>query len=117
MVEVQVARLENTHDLNAFSRFAVEGNAGLLDNLHGQTLQGRQVYRQVTALAQVLDAVDQRVGPEQRLLEQRVADVLLAFCGHFAQDLQQGLLVVADVTGIGVTLEDAQHARCAPQQF
>ena len=69
MVEVEVARLEDAHHLNAFSRFTVEGNAGLLDDLHGQALKGCQVYRQVTALAQVLDAVDQRVCPEQRLLE------------------------------------------------
>ena len=117
MVEVEVSRLEDSHDLNAFSRFAMKWDAGLLDDLHGQALQGCQIYRQVAALSEVVDSVDQRVGPEQRLLEQRVADILLTLRGYFAQDLQKGLPVVADVSGIGMTLEDAQHARCASHEL
>ena len=45
VVEVEVARFQHAHDLKTFGRFAVEGDAGLLDDLRDQSLQGGLRHR------------------------------------------------------------------------
>ena len=110
VVEVEVARLQHAHDLKTFGGLTVEGDAGLLDDLRDQSLQGVLRHRQVATALQVVETVDQHIGTEQRLLEHRIADVGTTLGGHLAQELCQRLLVVADVFGIGMALEGAKEA-------
>ena len=104
VVEVDVARLEHTHHLDALDGLAVEGDAGLLDNLRGESLQGLVGDLQIATLYQRIQAVDQHVGSEKRLLEQGVLYLVLGLLGYLAQHLLQGLCVV-DKSGIGMTME------------
>ena len=56
MVEVEVTRLEHSHDLNADGRLAVEGYRRLLDELADQSLERDVVNLQVAAVDEVLES-------------------------------------------------------------
>ena len=53
MVEIEVARFQHAHHLNAFSRFAVERDAGGLDELGHETFEGSEVDDEVASCNQV----------------------------------------------------------------
>ena len=91
VAEVQVARLEHAHHLQPFGRFTVEGDRGGLYELRYESLQRGDVYLQVAVVNQRQQAVDERVGPEYRLLEERVLNVRLSCCHlqSFGHPLQQ----------------------------
>ena len=89
VVEVEVARLEHTHDLHALGRLAVEGDGGLLDELLQQALQRGVCHDQIAAADESVEAVDERVAAEQRLLEQRVLYFVLGAGGYLAQEGKQ----------------------------
>ena len=67
VVEVEVAGLEHTHDLDAFSWFAVEWNRGGLYNLCDEALQGGHVDCENAAVCEAAHAVEQGVHTEEAL--------------------------------------------------
>ena len=67
MVEVEVTRLEYAHDLNALSRFAVEGDRGGLHELGEEPLQGDDIHLEGAAVDEVGHAVKQGVHAEESL--------------------------------------------------
>ena len=113
VVEIEVARFQNAHYLKAFGGFSVERDAGLLENLCGESLQRLIGHLQIATLHQSVQAVDEGVGPEERLLEQGVLYLVLSLLGNGAQHGQQGLCVI-DETGIGMAPESSQQTGCAP---
>ena len=113
VVEVKVARLQHTHDLHTLGRLAVEGDAGLLHQLHRQPLQRLVAHHEVPADDEAVEPVDQRVGAEQRLLEQRVVALGTALARYLLEHLQQRRTVVADETGVGMAVEGAHQTRRA----
>ena len=71
MVEVDVSRFQNTHHLNTFDRFSVEGDAGGRNDLCDESLQGEGVYLERATSDEVTQTIQQGVHAEQTLLRQR----------------------------------------------
>ena len=61
VVEVEVAGFEHTHHLQAFGRFSVEGDGGLLDELLDESLQGADVEDEGAVVDEVAHTVQQCV--------------------------------------------------------
>ena len=72
VVEVQVTRFEHAHHLQALGGLTVEGNRRLLNQLADKPLQGVHGDVEHTVGHEAVQTVDERIGPEQRLLKQRV---------------------------------------------
>ena len=91
----------------------MEGDGGLLDELVDQPLQCGVVDAEVAAGYEVSETVDERIGSEERLLEQRVLAVGIP--GYLAQECQElsqihrfcPFTTILYILGIGMTLEDA----------
>ena len=75
VLEIEVSRLKNAHDLQSLGRFAVEGNRGRLDELVEQSAERGDVAVEVAVIDERFQSVDERVGAEKRLLEERVVVV------------------------------------------
>ena len=67
VVEVEVAGLEYTHDLDALGGFAVEGDGGRLHHLGDKALEGGHVDGEDAAVGEVAQAVEQGVHAEEGL--------------------------------------------------
>ena len=71
MLEIDVTRFQHTHHLDAFNRFAVEGNTGGRDNLRDQSLQSVGVDCQNAFSYEIAQTVQQGIYAEKTLLCQR----------------------------------------------
>ena len=58
MVEIEVARFQYAHHLNAFSGLAMERNAGGLNELGHEAFEGSEVDGEVASCDQVCQSVD-----------------------------------------------------------
>ena len=76
VAEVEVARLEHTHDLQADGRLAVERYGGGGEQAAQQTLQCVGAQGQVAAFHQAEQAAHDGVGLEQRFAVELVEDVV-----------------------------------------
>ena len=72
VVEVEITGFEHAHHLNALGRFAVEGDGGGADDLADEPLESDAVDGQVAAADELAHAIEQGVGPVERLVGQRV---------------------------------------------
>ena len=82
MVEIKVARFQYTHDLNAFSWFAMERDAGGLHELQYKSLQGNDVDDEVASVDELVKSIEQSIGAEERLLEEWVFD-FACLCAYY----------------------------------
>ena len=76
MVEIEVSGFEHTHHLYSFCRFTMEWNRGGLDKLLNQSLQGDDIYLQVSSHDEVLQAVEQGIGAVKRFMEEWIFQLL-----------------------------------------
>ena len=72
MVEVEVAGLQHSHDLDSFRRFAVEWYAGRLEELLDKALEGDGVHHEVACVDESSHAVDERKAAIERFLKKRI---------------------------------------------
>ena len=87
VLEIEVSRLEHTHDLQSFGGFAVEGNRGRLDELVEQSAEGGQVAVEVAIFDERFQPIHQCIGAKQRLLEEGVV-VVARFGADVLQDVR-----------------------------
>ena len=95
MSEVEVACFQQSHDLQPFDGFTVEGDGGGLHKLGDETAQGDAVGDQVTGLCQTQQTVQQGIGVEDAFFPQhiggrRAGDGL----HHLAEPTEQKLVLV-----------------------
>lgn len=86
VLEIEVSRLEYTHDLQSFGGFAVEGYRGRLDELVEQSAEGGQVAVEVAIFDERFQPIHQCIGAKQRLLEEGVV-VVAGFGADVLQDV------------------------------
>ena len=77
MVEIEVARLQHTHDLCAHDGLAVEGYAAGRNNLLNEFGVDVHVGLQIACLYEVVQPIENGVDAKERLLHERVVVVVL----------------------------------------
>ena len=58
MVEVEVASLKHTHDLNTFCWFSVKGDGGGLNQLTNESLQSNDIYVEHATIDEIRDTIE-----------------------------------------------------------
>ena len=77
MVEVEVARLQHTHDLCAHDGLAMKGDAAGRNNLLNEFGVDVHVGLQIACLHEVVQPIENGVDAKERLLHERVVVVVL----------------------------------------
>ena len=68
MFEIDVARFQDTHHLNAFYRLSVEGDTGGRNNLRDESLQGENIDLQAAAFDEFAQTIQKCIHAKQTLL-------------------------------------------------
>ena len=93
MPEIQVTRLQYAHDLQAYSRFAVEGNGGRAQHGAQQAAQGGGLYVERTVFRQADEAANDLMGTIERFVVQlavHVAFPVFLLSEYCSQAFEQG---------------------------